>query len=99
MFERIYIPKKIKNDNQAVFDPDAPFPHPDKLVLKIERTVDSCRFVEHLNVTTNFFSNVLSRALREGYYSEDEVTQSLAKLRALVDRRYRALNQGRQNFG
>lgn len=99
MFERIYLKRNRNEDNSQVFNPNAPFPNPDALVLKIERTVDSCRFVEHLNVTDAFFAGVLQRALREGYYSQDEVTESMAKLRALIDRRCRALHVGRQNFG
>jgi hypothetical protein len=99
MFERIYVKRTKKPQSSTVFDPNAPFPDPDNLVLKIERTVESCRFVEHLNVTDSFFSGVLGRALREGYYNPDEVTGSMAKLRALIDRRYRVITAGREQHG
>lgn len=92
MLERIYIKRRRSSPNQAVFDPDAPLPDPEALVLKIERTVESCRFLDHLQVTDAFFARVLGRALREGYYSQQEVTESMAKLRVLVERRVRVLN-------
>ena len=99
MIEKFYVKRTKGQQSHTVFRPGAPFPAPDHLVIKIERTVESCRLIEHLTVTDRFFATVLQRALREGYYSQREVTESMSKLRALIDRRYRILSQVGQNFG
>ncbi len=81
----------VTNSSRSAFQPSSGFPEPQELVLKIETIVESCRLIEHLEVTRRFFSEVLQRANRVGYYDPTEAEQTSIKLRALLERKERLL--------
>ena len=98
MIERFYVRKSAKyRDQNGTFNPYAEFPRPENLVLKIESTLDSCLLIEQVQVAEKFFSSVLQRAGREGYYNKKEIIESAAKLQVLVEKQARLIAKRTRN--